>query len=325
MRHPATLMLILGFAASSAAEDANWPQWRGPARNGVSTASGLPLEWSDGENVLWKVALEGKGHSSPVIWGDRIFLTTDVEGDVIPGATAPIHIRAGEVYQHPASQSADRSHTLKVVSLDATTGNLLWSGTVHDGRVFDNRHRVNTYATPTAITNGKLVFFYFGSQGLFAFDFDGELVWNLNFGNIATWGHGHGTSPIIHGELLILQIDQDEGEGSFLIGLHQLTGEKVWRTTRDQRVNYSSPILIQTPAGAQLVTTSYDNVIAYDPDSGRELWRSPGFLGNAVPTPVADDMMIFAVFGLSRQAHASHPSAGDRFECERSTRRLGVP
>ncbi len=291
---------LVGGALEPPRTDTHWPGWRGPTRDGVSTATDLPLEWGseeDHDNVLWKVALPGRGHSSPVVWGERIFLTTDIEGDVIPGAEAPVHIRAGEVYRHPATQSADRAHTLQVLGLDALTGRTLWSHTVHDGRVFDNRHRVNTYATPTAVTDGDLVFFYFGSQGLYAFDFEGNPKWDVDFGDIATWGHGHGTSPLLHGELLILQIDQNEGDGSFLIALDKRTGTTRWRTPRNERVNYSSPILVEGDGGSQIVTTSYENVIGYDATTGKQLWRSPGFLGNGVPTAVASDTMIFAVSG----------------------------
>lgn len=275
----------------------NWPQWRGPSRNGVSAARGLPLEWGPEKNLIFKTAIEGRGHSSPIVWGGRIFLSTDIEGDVIPGAQAPEHIRAGEVYLHPASQSADRSHRLLVVCLDAETGEVLWMRQTFDGRVFDNRHRVNTYASPTGVTDGELVYFYFGSQGLFAFDFEGDLAWSIDFGDIKTWGHGHGTSPLLHGEKLVLQIDQDEGDGSFLVALDKTSGKEIWRTPRRERINYSSPILLERSSGAEIVTTSYENVISYDLETGRMLWKSAGFLGNAVPTAVANDEMVFAVSG----------------------------
>lgn len=293
----ASLVLLGSLPSSVFGQGDAWPQWRGPERNGVSTASGLPLSWSQTENVIWKVAIEGKGHSSPVIFDNLLFLTTDVEGDIIPGAKEPVHIRAGEVYRHPAAESAEKRHTLKVLALDIRTGGLVWSHMVHDGRVFDNRHGVNTYATPTAVTDGELVYFYFGSQGLFAFDYDGTRVWSVNFGDISTWGHGHGTSPLVHDNRLILQIDQNEGEGSMLVALDKKTGERLWTTPRQERINYSSPILIGNGDRQAVVTTSYHNVIAYDPTDGSELWRSPGFLGNAVPTAVANDSMVFAVSG----------------------------
>lgn len=293
------LVHTLWQAPASAGADSprNWPQWRGPERNGVSKETELPLEWSATKNVLWKTPIEGRGHSSPVVWGDRLFLTTDIEGEVIPGAAAPRHVRGGETYRHPASQSADRRHTLKVLAIDGASGAVLWSRTAYDGRVFDNRHRVNTYASPTAVTDGERVYVYFGSQGVFAYDFDGELAWKADLGDILTWGHGHGTSPLLYGDSLILQIDQDEGDGSFLVALDRATGKQVWRTPRKARINYSSPILVTTSAGAELVTTSYDAIVSYDPATGEELWRSEGFLGNAVPTAVASETIVFAASG----------------------------
>ena len=295
-----TIMLLTflsRFGLPDSADKNNWPQWRGPERNGVSSEDQLPIHWSKTENLLWKIAIEGKGHSSPVVWENHIFLTTDIEGEIIPGANAPTHIRAGEVYLHPSARSANRHHTLKVLNIEATTGQVIWSKTVHDGQVFDNRHQVNTYATPTAVTDGTFVFFYFGSQGLFSYDFEGELKWTIDFGNISTWGHGHGTSPLLYGQLLILQIDQNEGDGSFIVGINKYNGKEVWRTNRSERINYSSPILIKSAGRTELITTSYGNVISYDPATGNELWRSPGFLGNAVPTPVANAQMVFAVSG----------------------------
>jgi len=185
------LPLFFFVAAAVAAEEPNWPQWRGPHRNGVSSETGLPLEWSATENVLWKTAIEGRGHSSPVVWGDRVFVTADIEGETIEGASAPKHVRDGEVYLHPDSQSGDRRHTLKVVALDAESGAILWSRTAHDGRVFDNRHRVNTYASPTAVADGERVYVYFGSEGLLAYDFEGTLVWSKDLGDAGRERH-HG-------------------------------------------------------------------------------------------------------------------------------------
>ncbi len=173
---------FLLVVVAAVVDEPNWPQWRGPHRNGVASATGLPLEWSAGENVLWKTAIEGRGHSSPVVWGDRLFLTTDIEGEKIEGALPPEHIRDGEVYLHPDSQSGDRRHTLKVLALDAATGAIVWSRTAHDGRVYDNRHRVNTYASPTAVADGERVYVYFGSEGLLAYDFEGALLWQKDLG-----------------------------------------------------------------------------------------------------------------------------------------------
>jgi outer membrane protein assembly factor BamB len=291
------LLTTLVAAIPSASAQSNWPQWRGPDRNGVSSESGIPIEWSESKNVLWKTAIAGRGHSSPVVWGNRIFLTTDIEGEKIPGASAPRHMRDGKPYFHPQTESADKRHTLKLICLQADSGEILWSHTVHDGRVFDNRHRNNTYASPTAVTDGSRVYFYLGSQGVYCYDFDGEPVWKVDLGDILTWGHGHGTSPLLYENLFILQIDQDQGEKSFLVALDGDTGREVWRTPRSNRLNYSSPILVDTGSRTDLVTTSYHKVIAYDPATGKERWSLEGFLGNAVPTPVANQKILFVASG----------------------------
>ncbi len=288
---------FLLIVVAAVVDEPNWPQWRGPHRNGVASATGLPLEWSAGENVLWKTAIEGRGHSSPVVWGDRLFLTTDIEGEKIEGASAPEHIRDGEVYLHPDSQSGDRRHTLKVLALDTATGATVWSRTAHDGRVYDNRHRVNTYASPTAVADGERVYVYFGSEGLLAYDFEGALLWQKDLGDLPSWGHGQGTSPLLYRELLILQVDRNQGDESFIAAYDRATGREVWTTPRKERINYSSPLLVETKGGAEVVTTSYDAVVSYDPETGRELWRSEGFLGNAVPTAVASGTTVFVASG----------------------------
>src|SRR5258708_2276374 len=128
---------------------ADWPQWRGPAGNGISLEKNLPDEWSSAKNVLWKSPIPGLGHSSPIVSGNRIFLTTGIEGAVIAGAGAPVHIRQGKEWKHPESQGADHSWTLKVIALDATTGKMLWQQTAFDGAVYDNRHQHGSYASPT--------------------------------------------------------------------------------------------------------------------------------------------------------------------------------
>jgi outer membrane protein assembly factor BamB len=308
-------MFLLSLALPRGiAQESNWPQWRGPDRNGVSTESGVPLEWSATHNVVWKTPIEGRGHSSPVVWGNRIFVTTDIQGDVIPGAEAVRHVRGGEIYYHPQTESADKRHTLKVLSLDAETGEILWTRTVHDGRVYDNRHRRNTYASPTVVTDGHHVYVYFGSQGVYCFDFEGNLIWTVDLGVILTWGHGHGVSPLLYDNLLILQCDQDEGDRSFLVALDKATGREVWRTYRNTRLNYSSPILVETRDRTELVTSSYHVVISYDPATGEELWRSEGFLGNAIPTPVANEKAVFVASGYPDKLTKAIaiPTSGDK-------------
>ncbi|HUQ92608.1 MAG TPA: PQQ-binding-like beta-propeller repeat protein [Bryobacteraceae bacterium] len=141
------LFLLLAIAASAE----NWPQWRGPDSAGTSSAANLPSEWSAAGNIAWKTAIPGNGHSSPLIWGDRIFLTTSIEGAPTEGAKAPAHRLNGQPFVHPSSVDAERIYALQVLAVDRRSGKILWTTTAFEGKVYDARHKKNTYATPTAI------------------------------------------------------------------------------------------------------------------------------------------------------------------------------
>ncbi|HEX5083131.1 MAG TPA: PQQ-binding-like beta-propeller repeat protein [Blastocatellia bacterium] len=157
------LLLVISVAGSlssfaqSRGGASNWPQWRGPGSLGVSEEKNLPTEWGADKNIIWKTALPGRGHSSPIVWGDRIFLTTCVEGEIVTGAHAVRHVRRGETWVHPDSVAGDRKQTLKVLCLDRDSGNILWERTAYEGVVYDDRHRKNSYASSTPVTDGKFV------------------------------------------------------------------------------------------------------------------------------------------------------------------------
>ncbi len=285
------ICLAVLFAAhifsSKAANSTNWPQWRGPESQGVSTEKNLPTEWSDTKNVLWKTLLPGRGFSQPIIWGNRVFLTTDVEGGAAPAThKPPTHMMGGREFKHPEWYGVDLLHTFKVLCLDRDTGKILWEKTAYEGTVYDYRHKRGNYAAPTPITDGKYVWAYFGSEGLYCYDYSGKLIWQKSLGPIPTIGMGVGTSPLLYENTVIMQCDENEGKNSFLTALDKKTGKEVWRVARPIQVSWTTPVIVKTPQREELVTSGNEFLISYDPKTGKELWRTGGLKSHAIATPV---------------------------------------
>jgi outer membrane protein assembly factor BamB len=306
---PALLLAALALpgAPASAAGDTNWPQWRGPEGSGVSAERGLPEEWGEAKNVRWKTPLPGKGHSSPVVWGRRVFVTTAVEGAVVPGAKAAVHKIEGQEWRHPDSVGADRRHAFKVIALDRDTGRVVWEQTAWEGTPYDDRHRKSSYAASTPATDGRMVYAYFGTEGLYAYDFGGRLAWKFMPGKIGTLGMGAATSPVLHENLVIVQADEEEGKDSFIVGLDKKTGKVVWRTPRKVQVSWATPLLVDTGKRTELIASGTESVISYDPATGKELWRSKGLESNAIPSPVATqnhDMVVVSAGFPAKLAYA---------------------
>jgi outer membrane protein assembly factor BamB len=283
--------------ASLAAAEENWPQWRGPGGQGVSGEARVPTEWTSTKNVLWKTALPGTGMSSPIVWGDRIYLTSMLEGEAIPGQRAVQH-RYGkdEDWVHPDSVAADKKHALKVVAIDARSGQILWDRTAYDGPVYDARHRRSSFAGPTPATDGAMVFAYFGPEGLYAYDAAGALVWKAGE-KFPTLGLGTGTSPILYDHLVIIQRDEHNGERSALVAYDKKSGKEVWNTKRPVDLSWGTPVLLQAGGRIELVTNGSEHVIAYDPATGKELWKTMGVESNAIHTPLVGHGLVIVTAG----------------------------
>ncbi|HEY0727730.1 MAG TPA: PQQ-binding-like beta-propeller repeat protein [Pyrinomonadaceae bacterium] len=292
-----TLALLAISSLTTAGSAANWPQWRGPDGSGISTEKNLPASWTPKTNIKWKAAIPGRGHSSPIVWGNRVFVTTAVEGDVVPGAKAAKHMLGDKEFVHPDSVGADRKHQFKVIALNRETGKVVWDVTAWEGTPYDNRHRKSSYAASTPATDGKMVYAFFGTEGLYAYDFNGKLAWKASLGNMANLGMGTGTSPILFDNLVIVQCDEDNGEGSFIVALDKKTGKEAWRTPRKIQISWSTPLLVKTATRSELITSGTEHVISYDPATGKELWRHKGLESNAIPSPVANNDTVYLVAG----------------------------
>ncbi|HJS73273.1 MAG TPA: PQQ-binding-like beta-propeller repeat protein [Vicinamibacteria bacterium] len=282
-------------ALPAAAE--NWPSFRGPNAAGIADGLSLATRW-DGvrsENVEWKTKLEGLGHSSPIVWGDRIFVTSAVSGD--PDSIF-VHGLDGRI-----DRRSDRSeHRFVVYSLRASTGEVLWEREASRAIPKIQRHPKNSYASPTPVTDGKHVIAYFGSEGLYAFDFDGNLLWKRDLGTIDagasyddTYDWGVGSSPALYRGMVFVIADSQAG--SFLAAFDAATGEPVWRVERQVISSFSTPLIHEGEKRVELVTNGAEVMHGYDPLTGRELWHLAGSSKNTTPTPIAARGLFFITSG----------------------------
>ena len=273
----------------------SWPSFRGTEASGVADGQRLPDRWDGraGRNILWRTSIPGLAHSSPVVWGQLVFVTTAVSSD--PRAT----FKPGLYGDGDASE--DRStHRWMIVALDKRSGKIRWQRVAFEGQPLNKRHIKSTYASATPVTDGRIVVAWFGSQGVYAYDVDGNFRWKVDLGrvdmgayDIPTYEWGPASSPIIWNGLVILQCDTQAD--SFLLALDAESGEIVWKTERDELPSWGTPTVATTSAGAELVTNASNFIRGYDPRSGKELWRVGPSSKITAPTPVASgDMFVVA-------------------------------
>lgn len=281
-----------------------WPQWRGPNSQGVSADAGFPTAWSPTASVAWKTPLPGSGLSSPIVLGDYAFVTAQVEGAPIsnPGAVT-------RSSPDPQSVGTDRRHALQVIALDVRTGRIRWTRTAHDGPMYDARFARSSYAAATPVTDGSLVFAYFGPEGLFAYDYQGRLAWRV-IERFKTRGVGAATSPILHEEFVIVQRDEEDGAESVIVAYDRRTGREAWRTRRAVQMSWSTPVLVEVEGRTELVTNGHERIIAYDPATGRELWSVGGLQGGAMHTPLVSEGLVIVTAGCqAKKVIALRPGA----------------
>jgi outer membrane protein assembly factor BamB len=282
-------------AADRSVSSPHWPQFRGRGARGIADGWPLPLEWDAAKplNIRWSVPIPGQGHASPVIQGDRIYIATAISDD------GNHDVRVG-LYGDVDSVEDDAVFKFELICLDKHSGEMIWQKSAAESVPLVKRHLKSTHANPTPATDGKYVVVSFGSHGLFCFDTDGNLVWKKDFGRLDSgWFYdpsfewGFGSSPVIHGNLAIMQCDVQEG--SFIAAFELATGEEVWRTERDEIPTWSTPTVHPSPDGALLLTNGTHYARGYDADTGKLLWQLGGNSEIVVPTPfVADDLVFIA-------------------------------
>ena len=309
----ATLVAGLSPIAVSASDN-SWPQFLGPESRAISTNANLPDRWSATENVAWKTPTTGRGWSSPIVWGHRVFLTTVVGGDDAELPQKGLY-RGGERPDAPPTE-----HQWKVLCLDLGSGKVLWERIVHRGDSPGPKHSKNSYASETPVTDGERVYVYFGNLGVYCLDMEGHPVWSKTLEPHATrMGWGTAASPVLYGDRLYLVNDNEEQ--SYLLALDKRTGKEAWRVDRDEKSNWSTPYVWENAKRTEIVTPGSGKVRAYDLD-GKLLWWFKGMSGITIATPYADHGLLYVSSGFvadkQRPLYAIRPDAkGDISLCQR--------
>lgn len=297
------LILILIFSVALSAQTVRmleaegearkyWPQWRGPSGQGLVEGTGFPDSWSDKENIRWKVEVPGRGNSSPIVWKDRIFVTT---------------AHAGE--------------RRTILCFRRDDGKLLWEAAAPPPDSVERVQRKNSYATATPATDGERVYALFGNAGLVAVDFNGKQLWHYGFGATSNY-HGPGGSPILYKDRVIFYQDQGrsfgpaqssgQSPGSFVAAVDAKTGRQLWKTPRQEGVGWGTPIAIRAGSRDEIIVSGQYAVRAYDPDTGRELWSVGGNTMEVIPTPAVGHGLLFCPSGRAGPTLAIRPGgSGD--------------
>ncbi len=360
------------FAEGGSPGDSNWPQWRGPASDGVAPGE-LVTEWSEEKNVLWKVATPGSGTGTPIVWGGKIYLAAAIntgrnaEAGAETGAAATGGFEPGAQFvQAPAPEDPDRRpprrrfnfdgplpdwmkeydkdsdgklneeeqeamraavrerfsggggrrrggggggggfggggqptevHQFVLLCYDLGSGEELWRKVAKEEVPHEGHHRDHGFASASPVTDGERLIVSFGSRGIFAFDMEGNKLWERDLGDMRTRaGFGEGASPALHGDVVVVPWDH-EGD-SFIVALNADTGDELWRKERDNATAWYTPLVVEFEGATQVVTASETQVCAYDLKSGDVIWRTEGLTGNVIPSPVTDGELVFAMSGF---------------------------
>jgi outer membrane protein assembly factor BamB len=308
----------------------DWPTWRGPNYTGVVAQADPPVEWSETENVSWKVELPGPGHATPVVWGERIYVLSAVRTEktaarsetnlprALPASLQQQQPQAEQKQQGSAQQPRGKRpprekptdvYEFVVSAHDRETGKTVWSTVVRKEVPHESGHQTASQASASPVTDGEHIWASFGSRGLYCLDMNGKVVWEKDLGVMKTRNEfGEGASPVLHGDTLVVNWDH-EGD-SFIIALDKLTGEQRWKFPRDEPTSWSTPLVIEDDGRALVVVSAANRVRAYDLKTGEVVWNCGGLGLNCVPTPVEHEGLLWVMSGWREAAGMAIRYAG---------------
>jgi outer membrane protein assembly factor BamB len=278
----------------------NWPQWRGPEASGNSSYGNPPIEWSETENVKWKIEIPGRGHSTPIVWGDYVFLTTAIQTDQKAEMAANPQTET-TARRGPPSRQPEYIHDFVVMAINRNDGSIRWRKSVCQELPVDGTHETGTWASNSSVTDGQHLFAYFGSRGLYCLDFDGNVIWSRDFGQMEKkMSFGEGSSPVLYKDKIIVLWDH-EGD-SFLYILDKKSGNEIKKIPRDEATSWSTPLVVEVNGKDQVITSATGKIRSYDPETGTIVWEGTGMTANVIPSPVFSENTVFLMSGFRGNA-----------------------
>lgn len=289
-----------------------WAQWRGPLANGVAPLANPPVKWSETNNIRWKIALPGKGHSSPIVFGDRVYVMAAAP---VGEAQAAVHDSAPGVHD---SVPVTHRHQYLVLALSRRDGKIIWKKVVREEWPHEGGHQTGSPASNSPVTDGQRIYAFFGSRGLFCLDTNGVVKWQADLGKMQTLhSHGEGSSPVLYGDTLVVNWD-NEG-GSFVCAFDKEAGKQKWKVAREEITSWSTPLVVESDGKPQVVISATKRVRGYDLASGQQIWECAGLTDNVVSSPVYWRGLVIAGNSYYSQAMLAIRIAGAKGDITSST------
>ena len=293
-------LAVMAASASQPVDyEKNWHQWRGPHATGAAASdANPPLTWSETENVRWKIAIPGMGHATPIVWEEKIFVQTAIQGEA-QKVEEPDDDNPFSGFFRQRDGGPTNTYQFALLAINRSDGSILWQKTLREEVPHEGTHQDASFASNSPITDGEYVYAYFGSRGLYCVDMSGHVKWEKDIGEMRkSNAFGEGSCPVLYGNTLIIVQDHEGPTPSFIIALDKRNGDVLWKTERDERTTWTTPVVVEQGGKPQVIVPATNRTRSYDLANGKLLWECGGLTRNVIPTPVADDGFVYVTSGF---------------------------
>jgi streptogramin lyase/mono/diheme cytochrome c family protein/plastocyanin/cytochrome c5 len=296
----------LGLSAFAQSIEGNWHQWRGPENKGVSRSAKPPLEWSEEKNLAWKVEIKGNGTSSPIVWGDKVFITTAINTNQVDPSLPKPEDQPERVFgiKHP-----NTSYEMVVLCFDRSSGKQLWREVAKIVVPHEGHHKDASFASGSSFCDGERLYCWFGSAGLYAYSLDGQKLWERDLGPAKMGASlGEGSSPVVHDGKIVLV--RDHSGQSTIECFESATGKTIWKKERDEGNTWATPAIAEYEGTTQVITPGTNAVRSYNLADGELIWKATGLTNNCAPCPIVDGPTVYCMTGYKGHALLAIPITG---------------